>query len=311
MNCLDCEKDLPAALGSLKAQTFQDFEIIFLDNASADQSSAIAKAFGPRLRHFRNEETVPLGAARNQAIAKARGEYVAFLDCDDLWLPEKLERQLALFRQNPRLGLVTTDTEIFNGKRILSRVFDAARPARGMVFEELIERQWISMSSAMLRREALDSVRDGEGGGGWFDERLSLCEEADLFYRVAHDWELDYVPKALTRWRVHGRNTTFTKFESFAGETLLILEKHKRLYPCYENEFPRLARLLRARAAFQSALALWKAGRSGEAREAVREYRKEGRKFRLFWLASFLPGSFFNILSRMYFALPPSLRGPG
>ncbi|MBD5641846.1 MAG: glycosyltransferase family 2 protein, partial [Desulfovibrio sp.] len=96
MNCLDCERYLPAALASLKAQSCQDFEIIFWDNGSRDESAAIALDYGPRLRYFRSEETVPLGQARNLAISKAEGEYVAFLDCDDLWRPGKLEKQLAL-----------------------------------------------------------------------------------------------------------------------------------------------------------------------------------------------------------------------
>lgn len=306
INCLNSAADLPSALESVKEQTFQDYEIVFLDNASTDASAEIARAFGEKLRYFRNSRTVPLGAARNQAIAQARGELIAFLDCDDLWKPDKLRKQTRLFRKNPRLGLACTDTEIFNGKRILSRVFQTSRPARGRVFRELIERQWISMSSAMLRKEALDAARDLSGE--WFDERLNVCEEADLFYRVARDWELDYVPEVLTAWRVHSQNTTFQKFHQFSRETLLILEKHLRLYPNYREEYGDIVRLLEKRAAFQSALALWKEGKNREARAAMEKYKNEGRKYRLFWLATFLPGSLFTVLSRAYFALPSGLR---
>lgn len=309
MNCLNGAADLPQSLQSVREQTFQDFEIIFLDNASTDESAQIAQAFGSKLHYFRNEEVKPLGMARNQAIAHARGKFIAFLDCDDLWLPEKLENELQLFYKNPAVGLVCTDTEIFNGEKILSKVFAASTPARGMVFNELIERQWISMSSAMLRKEALDSVQEkGSQGKVWFDERLNVCEEADLFYRIAHDWELDYVPQALTRWRVHSRNTTFHKFHQFSQETLLILEKHLRLYPDYEKAYPKLVNLLRKRAAFQEGLALWKSGKSRQAREAIAKYKGEGRKFKLFWLATFLPGSLFNILSKIYFSLPSGFR---
>ena len=315
MNCLNGGPELAEALESLRRQTFQDFEIIFWDNGSTDGSAELARAFGPQLRYFRGRETVPLGAARNLALAEARGRHVAFLDCDDLWQPEKLEKQVALLEARPRVGLVCTDTEIVEKGRVLSRVFAQSAPGRGMVFAELMARQWISMSSAMLRREALASVvpageggEPGEGAPRWFDESLNVCEEADLFYRVAHDWELDYIDEPLTIWRVHGGNTTFRKFGQFADETLRILEKHRGLYPGYDAEHADLVALLTRRAAFQKAVALWREGRNAEAREVVRPFRASSPKYRLFWAASYLPGSCFDLAARAYFALPAFLR---
>ncbi|MCL2122741.1 MAG: glycosyltransferase [Desulfovibrionaceae bacterium] len=302
MNCLDCAEDLPSALASVQAQTFQDWEIIFWDNASTDPSPDIARSFGPKLRYFRAEETVTLGAARNLALREARGRYIAFLDCDDLWRDKKLEEQVALFEDNPRLGLACTDTEIFSGAGTLSRVFARTAPARGRAFKELMQRQWISMSSAMLRAQALHSLDH------WFDESLNLCEEADLFYRIAHDWELEYVDAPLTRWRVHGANTTFKKFGQFAQETLHILDKHRRIYPYYEEEHGDLVELLTRRAAFQQGVALWRDGQGAKARETIAPYAGSSIKFRLFQAASYLPGGCFDILSRLYFALPGRLR---
>ena len=310
MNCLNGGPELAEALESVRRQTFQDFEIIFWDNGSTDGSADVARAFGPQRRDFRGRETVPLGAARNLALAEAQGRYVAFLDCDDLWRPTKLEKQVALFEAAPRVGLVCTDTEIVENGRVLSRVFAHSAPGRGMVFADLMARQWISMSSAMLRRAALESVAlSGVGeGAGWFDESLNVCEEADLFYRVAHDWELDYIDEPLTVWRVHGGNTTFRKFGQFADETLRILEKHRGLYPGYDAEHADLVALLTRRAAFQKAVALWREGRNAEAREAVRPWRASSPKYRLFWAASYLPGSCFDLAARAYFALPAFLR---
>lgn len=312
MNCLNGGPELAEALESVRSQTFQDYEIIFWDNGSTDGSAELAKAFGPQLRYFRGKETVPLGAARNLALAEARGHHVAFLDCDDLWRPEKLEKEVALLEGRPRVGLVCTDTEIVEKGRVLSRVFAQSAPGRGSVFAELMARQWISMSSAMLRREALESVaRAGSAGDGaprWFDEGLNVCEEADLFYRVAHDWELDYIDEPLTVWRVHGGNTTFRKFGQFADETLRILEKHRGLYPGYDAEHADLVALLTRRAAFQKAVALWREGRNADAREVVRPWRASSPKYRLFWAASYLPGSCFDLAARAYFALPAFLR---
>ena len=250
MNCYNSAEHLREAMDSVFGQTWADWEIVFWDNCSTDESPAIAQSYGPKVRYFRGEKNVPLGAARNLAIARAEGDLLAFLDCDDEWLPTKLERQVALFDANPKVGLVCTDTEMFGEKGTLSRMFESTHPARGMVFRELMTRQWISMSSAVIRKTALDSL------GEWFDESLNVCEEADVFYRIAKTWELDHVDEALTRWRVHGVNTTFRKFGQFADETLRILDKHRRLYPGYDAEYPDLAVLLTRRAAFQKAVAL-------------------------------------------------------
>lgn len=306
MNCLNCARDLPAALASVRAQTLDDYEIIFWDNCSNDDSGELAQAFGPKLRYFRSERVIPLGAARNQAIAEARGRLIAFLDCDDLWKPEKLAAQCELFEKNPRLGLSCTDTEIFDGKKILSRLFEKQKPQRGNAFAPLVQSQWISMSSAMVSREALDSV--AARPSQWFDEELEVCEEADLFYRIAHDWEIDFVDKPLTVWRVHGSNTTFRKFAKFAGETEKILQKHKALYPDYDREYPGLATILWDRAHFQHSIDLWRNGKRKEAREHLAKITRKTPKTVLFHLATWLPGSFFDLGAKIYFGLPGFLR---
>lgn len=302
MNCLDCAADLREAMESALAQTYPHWEIIFWDNGSSDAGPAIAQSYGPKVRYFRAEKTTPLGEARNLAMEKARGRYIAFLDCDDVWLPAKLEKQVALLEANPRVGLACTDTEIFDGARTLNRLFAHAPPSRGRVFREIMHAQWISMSSAVIRREALDGLTH------WFDTTLNVCEEADLFYRIAHDWELDHVDEPLTRWRVHGGNTTFRKFGQFAEETLRILQKHHELYPDYATEYADLTALLARRAAFQRGVDLWRRGYGAQARAAIAPYAKSALKFRVFHWVTRLPGGMFDMLARCYFALPAALR---
>ncbi len=308
MNCLDCERYLPAALDSVRAQTFQDFEIIFWDNGSTDDSASIAQDYGPQLRYFHSDQTVPLGEARNLAIAQAKGEFIAFLDCDDLWRPQKLEKQIELFESTPETGLVCTDTVIASDRRQMYRLFAHSAPGRGNVFADLMLRQWIAMSSAVLRKAALDSIADPKTGK-WFDESLNLCEEADVFYRIAHDWQCDYVDEPLAIWRVHGQNTTFLRFGRFAQETNAILAKHRRLYPGYDERYPDVVEALETRAAFQTAVSLWQNGEGARARKLIGPHKRKTLKYRLFWWASFLPGSMFEKLAKMYFALPAWARG--
>lgn len=305
MNCYNGEKELPEALESVRKQTFQDWEIVFWDNCSDDNSAEIARAWGPKLRYFKSGSTVPLGAARNLAISQARSPYIAFLDCDDLWLPDKLQKQVSLFEANPRLGLACTDTLIMRDGNVLSRVFENSQPERGMVFDALMRRQWISMSSAMIARSALDNLAQD---ASWFDERLNVCEEADVFYRLTHDWEADYIDEPLTVWRVHGDNTTFRKFSQFAAETRLILAKHRQLYPNYDQEHRDTVTILEARADFQEAIACWREGNGKKARQLVWPWVGKSPKHTLFWGASFLPGSLFATLAKIYFKLPGKIR---
>ena len=305
MNCRNSSEFLREAIDSVFAQTFTDWEIIFWDNASSDESPNIAKSYikenDKRLRYFRAEEPTPLGEARNLAIAAAHGRYIAFLDCDDLWLPEKLAAQVALFETNPRVGLASTDTVMFTGARELNRMFRMAAPKRGHALRELMTSGWISMSAAMIRRAALDDLQE------WFDPDFSMAEEADLFYRLAWGWELDHVDLPLTRWRVHSQNTTFKKFHAFADETRLILEKYTHLHPEFPAKYPDLVELLKRRAAFQKAVALWRDDKNSAARAELAPFPKSA-KFRLFLLATRLPGACFDFLARAYYALPKFLR---
>ena len=341
MNCRNSAEFLREAINSVYAQTFQDWEIIFWDNCSTDQSPQIAQSYigkpvssknvvspvvapskpdasaSPqanlsashsasslayeRMRYFRAETPTLLGEARNLAIAKSAAPFIAFLDCDDLWLPEKLQKQLELFN-NPKVGLVCTDTISFSGNRDLSRMFELAAPHRGMAFAQLLTAGWISMSSAMIRRQALDKL------DCWFDPAFNVAEEADLFYRIAYDWELDYVNAPLTRWRVHESNTTFKKYHQFADETRLILRKHLDLYPGYAEKYPQLITLLNRRAAFQKGVALWRDGYAKAARKEISPWATGSAKFMVFWLATWLPGKSFDKLARIYQVLPKFLR---
>ena len=299
MNCRDAAATLPETLASLRQQTFRDFEVIFWDNASQDGSEELARAGSaglPCFRYFFDPEPVRLGMARNAALAQARGEYIAFLDCDDLWLLEKLAAQTALLLARPNVGIVCTDTaQMLHGRRLRRTFFQWARPVRGRVFDDLIARQWISMSSLMLRRTALDSVRSGEG---WFDPALEICEDADLVYRIAYTWPCDHVDEALTVWRMHGANATLRKFPLFAREGRYLLEKYSRLLPDFATRHAAAAQILARRAAFREAVGLWQCGQGRAARAALRGMR--GGKAAALRMLTWLPACCFALAARLY-----------
>ena len=111
VNCLNGERYLKKSLDSIYKQTYENFEIIFWNNGSTDRSKLIASEYEYKIRLYSTEETVPLGMARNRALRKAKGSYIAFLDVDDWWAPRKLEKQLNRFN-NKDVGLLYCDSTI-------------------------------------------------------------------------------------------------------------------------------------------------------------------------------------------------------
>ena len=106
MNCKNSAEYLREAINSVYAQTYKNWEIIFWDNASTDNSAAIAKSYDKRLRYFKSDEPVKLGKARNLAIAEAGGKYLAFLDCDDKWLQEKLKKETVMLEARSDIDFI-------------------------------------------------------------------------------------------------------------------------------------------------------------------------------------------------------------
>lgn len=231
MNGYNAAPYISAAIESVLAQTYDDWEIVFWDNCSTDDSAAVVKSFpDPRIHYHYAETFTPLGQARNLAIRQSHGEFIAFLDCDDIWLPEKLARQIPLFG-DAEVGIVYSDTVFFNARGDEKRSYGGELPARGRCFRQLLGRYFLSMETVVLRRSALEAQSE------WFDPRFNMIEEADLFRRIAHDWKIDGVPDALARWRVHASSWTFKHPELFRVETLQMLERYRQLWPGFDDDY--------------------------------------------------------------------------
>ena len=198
INCFNEAKFLPETLDSVFNQTFQDWEVVFWDNASDDGSSEIAASYGDKVRCFRSDTMVSLGRARKLAYEQTHGDYVAILDADDVWLPEKLERQLQLFRDDPQLGMAYSDAIYFDDGGDRYQLFKLTRPYRGKVFGPLVNKSCIFSSAMMFRKQALEEL------GCAFDDKFSRVQDYDLALRVAYHYPVDYVDEPLTKWRING-----------------------------------------------------------------------------------------------------------
>lgn len=270
MNCHNGEPYLVEALDSVVQQTFKDYEIIFWDNRSEDNSADIAKSYG--VKYFKGREFLPLGEARNQAMGKAKGKYIAFLDCDDVWLPRKLEKQVELLEANEHLGLVYSDCYVMDGNGEVrgNTYLNDRQPCRGQVFRELFFSNFIPMLTAVIRRDAIDEV-------GGFKPYYKIAEEYDLWLRIANRFSVDYLAEPLAKLRVHNQSESSTLGQSCDFmETLAIREEWLREKP----ELKSVGRLkaLRLDAMILGALSLVR--RKGD-------WQSVKLLFRLVWIALF------------------------
>ncbi len=238
MNCHNGGKYLSPALDSVYQQTLKDYEIIFWDNKSSDNSGEIALSYGEPLRYFQGKEFLPLGAARNAAIEKAKGKYIAFLDCDDIWLPEKLEKQAKLLESNKRLGLVYSDSYVIDSDGDLreNTCFYGKKPARGNAFNELFQFNFIPMLTVIIRREVLNKV-------GAFNPKYEIAEEYDLWLRIAECYPIDFIEQPLAKFRVHGESSYQKNTILSHQEALQIIEYWLDRNPNLRKELGRLIRL--------------------------------------------------------------------
>jgi glycosyltransferase involved in cell wall biosynthesis len=200
---------LAGALDSVLGQTLSDFEVIVVDDGSTDETPRIVEGYrnDPRVRYLRTDH---LGqpAAKNGGIRAATGRFVAFLDADDQWLPTKLEKQLALFRDDPGLGVVYCRRHWID-ERGREFNFEERPPHRGDVLAQVFWRSFICFSSSVVRRAVFEDI-------GLFDETIPLAIDYDLWLRAALKYRFDFVDERLVRYRTGHANLSRRQGERVA-----------------------------------------------------------------------------------------------
>jgi glycosyltransferase involved in cell wall biosynthesis len=196
INCFNGEMYLKEAIESVCNQDFKDWEIIFWDNQSTDSSAEIVLHFNdPRIKYFYSESHDKLGMARQKAVEKATGEFIAFLDCDDYWLPNKLETQVITMNSGSYV-LAYSSVSITDEKD--NPIVDLL-PAHssGYIFNDLLENFDINMATPILRRQSLIDY------GLNFDSQIFASEEVNLFLKLAYFGEVatSHEPLAVIRQR--------------------------------------------------------------------------------------------------------------
>ncbi len=271
---------LAETLRSVQAQTYPHFEVLIIDDGSTDATADVAREFcaaDPRLR-FVARPHAGISATRNAGLDLASGEFIAFLDSDDIWLPEKLARQMELFRTDPRTTLAYTNFYFWDGERDLSLYYRANKPLPdGDAAGQLVRACVFCLSSVVVPRAIFDRADR-------FDDRVDSCEDWDMWLRLAENnfWARG-LREPLVRYRRHPGSVSTNKLKMNHGD-LAVLEKNSRatrraeLRPAYA----RALRLARGKLELAQARQLLPATPSRVPAAIWRAWRHEPRRWK--WL---------------------------
>jgi glycosyltransferase involved in cell wall biosynthesis len=272
MPVLNGERYMAEAIDSIRRQTCTDYELLVMDDGSTDRTGEIVQGFAGTMnvRHVRHEKNRGITPTINDGLRRATGTFIAFLDHDDLWLPDFLETQLAYLREHPDVGMVHSDFQTIDGEgkvleHSVAQERNRTRPS-GFVFRHLFMQSMICGNTVLIRKSCFDHV-------GLWDERLRWADY-HMWLRISRHYKIDYVPKVLTAYRQHSTQCTRTNTTRPPDEPPVAAQTIDRLLKDYPEIWTELGeRTINRRMAsfyFDLAYEWFAAGELGNTRLCLR-----------------------------------------
>ena len=222
----NCRRYICEAIDSVLCQTYPGLEILVIDDGSTDGTKALVEKNYPAIRYFYGENK-GVSSARNIGIQWRRGELIAFLDSDDKWLPQKLEKQARLFQHDTGLGMVFTENYFFNEKGILDKKADKKiRLMHGDIVRNIFLNSYVVTSTVMVRKSVFDIV-------GLFEQELSAAEDDNMWMRIGMKYRIGLIDEPMLLYRLTEGSLSRTSRNIFAGVTAsidIMKNKHPDLY---------------------------------------------------------------------------------
>lgn len=219
----NAESFIEEALESALAQTYKNIEIIVVNDGSTDKSYEKIKPYLASIKYI-SQENKGVSSARNNGIRQSKGELIAFLDSDDIWLPDKLDLQVDYLRNNPDVGLVHTNISCINGSGVNIKLpFDIVTGIEGKCFKDLFKRNGIANSTVLVRRTCLDKV-------GLFFDGAPCTEDYEMWMRISIEYPIGFINRTLMFYRVHESGVSQDSFRQ-ALDVLVALNSIISRYP--------------------------------------------------------------------------------
>lgn len=222
------------AAESVLNQTYENIELIIVDDSPSDyelreEVKEMAESLGERVRYIQHEENKGACAARNTGIKASDGEYIGFLDDDDVWLSGKIEKQLKKFKDKD-IALVYCGNYVIDIQNNEQRTFNT-KYFKGMVFDDLICENFVgSTSYPLIRKDVLEKL-------GGFDEKMKAAQDHEMWLRIAKEYKIDYVEEPLVNYYIHAGEQITKNHRGRADAYLRLvdtnadyLSKHKKKY---------------------------------------------------------------------------------
>ena len=226
INCFNGEKYLKDCLISVLNQSYTNWEVIFWDNQSSDNSKRIFLEFkDKRFKYYNSNNHTPLYEARNNAIKKSTGEIIAFLDTDDWWEKNKLEKQVPLF-ENKKIGMVYSNCYLFFEKKNKKKIYIKKNLKSGNITNHLFKSYEVGITTVLLKKKAFDSVSG-------FNNSYNIIGDFDLIMRLSTKYEFNCVQEPLAHYRIHEKNFSILNSMSEIDE----LQNWINDYSVISNEF--------------------------------------------------------------------------
>jgi glycosyltransferase involved in cell wall biosynthesis len=235
MTSYNHERYISQAIESILNQTFPDFELIIVDDASTDRSREIIEAYkkrDSRIRIVYHDSNKGISKTANDGFEIARGKFVALMNSDDLWTPGKLEKQICILQQNPDL-VIWSNAMIIDAKgnetgRLFSQMQDIdKRQKSGYIFPQLVKGNFICATSIIFATQIVGQVK--------FDMRLTYAEDYKFMIDVARNHHFYFIPEPLVKYRIHGDNSVLKNKEVWQKDHFKIF---KYVLGRYENDIP-------------------------------------------------------------------------
>jgi glycosyltransferase involved in cell wall biosynthesis len=294
MNCYNGESFLRKAIDSVYAQTWPHWEIVFWDNASTDTSGEIARSYDQRLRYYRAEQNTPLGEARNLAFALARGEFIAMLDCDDVWLPDTLQHLAGGMQDETRQYVVCYGgiARINASGEKIGRMIPPER--QGNLFGLFLRQFDIMPCASMVRRSVLLE------SGHEFDPTLTASEDYCFFMTLAVDHPFHSIARGVAHYRIHEGALTNRTISKWADEWESTLFRIRESHPGIEKRYRAEFRHAFARIDYYRARNLIHLGDSTGARRLLQRNVFVDFRYLGLFLISLLPPTIWNLVHSWY-----------
>ena len=201
MNCYNSDLYLTEAIDSVINQSYIEWEIIFWDNQSTDDSAEIVKLYNDkRIKYYYATKHTSLYEARNCALKHCRGEYLAFLDCDDLWTPDKLFKQVKVLKNDDDVVLVHSNTIFFDTEKNIQKIANKKNKKSGYIFQKNILKYQFSLETVLVKMAVIQNNSID------FDNRFNMIGDRDFLSTTCFYGKVEYIDEILGKWRIHPNN---------------------------------------------------------------------------------------------------------